>query len=162
MAELDRELQLSADVPVIAGCALIVPAGLLAAIRGRELRDADNTQAVAARAREIVMEVERKLGYLPRDCESERLGYDIESRIRGSASPRSTSPTITSSPSSNSWTMVSTTCTTCASPSVASRTSAPQASTIILQSCWPERASRHESRNWWPPPAGVYATLSYN
>ena len=26
------------------------------------------------------MEVERKLGYLPRDCESERLGYDIESR----------------------------------------------------------------------------------
>ena len=91
MAELDRELQLSADVPVIAGCALIVPAGLLAAIRGRELRDADNTQAVAARAREIVMEVERKLGYLPRDCESERLGYDIESRIRGSASSRSLS-----------------------------------------------------------------------
>jgi len=91
MAELDRELQLSSDVPVIAGCALIVPAGLLAAIRGRELRDADNTQAVAARAREIVMEVERKLGYLPRDCESERLGYDIESRIRGSASSRSLS-----------------------------------------------------------------------
>jgi len=92
MAELDRELQLSSDVPVIAGCALIVPAGLLAAIRGRELRDADNTQAVAARAREIVMEVERKLGYLPRDCESERLGYDIESRIRGvSASLRSLS-----------------------------------------------------------------------
>jgi superfamily II DNA or RNA helicase len=80
MAELDRELQLSADVPVIAGCALIVPAGLLAAIQGRDLRDADDTQAVAARAREIVMEVERKLGYLPRDCESERLGYDIESR----------------------------------------------------------------------------------
>jgi len=76
---------------VIAGCALIVPAGLLAAIRGRELRDADNTQAVAARAREIVMEVERKLGYLPRDCESERLDYDIESRIRGSASSRSLS-----------------------------------------------------------------------
>ena len=91
MAELDRELQLSADVPVIAGCALIVPAGLLAAIRGRELRDTDDKQAVAARAREIVMEVERKLGYLPRDCESERLGYDIESRIRGSASSRSLS-----------------------------------------------------------------------
>jgi len=91
MAELDRELQLSADVPVIAGCALIVPAGLLAAIKGRDLRDANDTQAVAARAREIVMEVERKLGYLPRDCESERLGYDIESRIRGSASSRSLS-----------------------------------------------------------------------
>ena len=92
MAELDREIQLSADVPVIAGCALIVPAGLLAAIRGRELRDTDDKQAVAARAREIVMEVERKLGYLPRDCESERLGYDIESRIRGvSASSRSLS-----------------------------------------------------------------------
>ena len=38
------------------------------------------TQAVAARARVIVMEVERHLGYEPVDRESEYLGYDIESR----------------------------------------------------------------------------------
>jgi hypothetical protein len=41
------------------------------------------TQAVAARARAIVMEVERGLGFQPTDREYERLGYDIESRVPG-------------------------------------------------------------------------------
>ena len=36
--------------------------------------------AIAARARHIVMERERRLGYEPRDVEFDRLGYDIESR----------------------------------------------------------------------------------
>lgn len=40
-------------------------------------------QAVAARARAIVMEVERGLGYEPVDREFEQLGYDIESRVPG-------------------------------------------------------------------------------
>jgi hypothetical protein len=44
---------------------------------------ATDTQAAAARAREIVMEVERGLGYAPVDRESEKLGYDIESAIPG-------------------------------------------------------------------------------
>ena len=39
-----------------------------------------NTQASAARARAIVMEEERKLGFDPVDREHEKLGYDIESR----------------------------------------------------------------------------------
>ena len=38
-------------------------------------------QAAAARAREIVMEVERELGFEPTDREFEKLGYDIESRV---------------------------------------------------------------------------------
>jgi hypothetical protein len=38
------------------------------------------TQAVAARARAIVMDVERRLGYEPVDRERDQLGYDIESR----------------------------------------------------------------------------------
>ena len=46
-------------------------------------RPAD-TQAAAARARAIVMEVERALGFEPTDREFERLGYDIESRMPGS------------------------------------------------------------------------------
>ena len=37
-------------------------------------------QAIAARARNIVMAVERELGFQPVDREFERLGYDIESR----------------------------------------------------------------------------------
>ena len=36
-------------------------------------------QAAAARARAAVMEVERSLGYTPKDRETEKLGYDIES-----------------------------------------------------------------------------------
>jgi hypothetical protein len=39
-----------------------------------------DTQAAAARARAIVMELERSLGYEPVDRETEHLGYDLESR----------------------------------------------------------------------------------
>ncbi len=42
-----------------------------------------DTQASAARARAIVMEIERSLGYEPTDREFEKLGYDIESAIPG-------------------------------------------------------------------------------
>src|SRR5207247_8629329 len=44
-----------------------------------------DTQAVAARARAIVMDVERQLGYDPVDREFEKLGYDIESRDPGTS-----------------------------------------------------------------------------
>ena len=37
--------------------------------------------AVAARAREVVMQTERELGFDPVDREIDKLGYDIESRI---------------------------------------------------------------------------------
>jgi Protein NO VEIN, C-terminal len=39
-----------------------------------------DTQVSAARARAIVLEVERQLGFDPIDREFEKLGYDIESR----------------------------------------------------------------------------------
>ncbi len=42
-----------------------------------------DTQASAARARAIVMEIERNLGFEPFDREVEKLGYDIESRVFG-------------------------------------------------------------------------------
>jgi hypothetical protein len=42
-----------------------------------------DTQAAAARAREIIMEIERSLGFDPVDREFEKLGYDVESRIPG-------------------------------------------------------------------------------
>ncbi len=40
-----------------------------------------DTQIAAARARAIVMEVERSLGFTPIDRELDKLGYDIESRV---------------------------------------------------------------------------------
>ena len=83
LAELDREAQISPLPPVVLGGLLVAPLGLIATITGRPLAvpaELVDTQAVAARARAIVMETERALGYEPTDRESEKLGYDIESR----------------------------------------------------------------------------------
>ena len=61
------------------GGLLVVPQGLVDAMAGR--RPPVDTQKVAARARAIVMEIERGLGYEPTDREFDKLGYDIESRV---------------------------------------------------------------------------------
>jgi hypothetical protein len=47
-----------------------------------------DTQAAAARARAIVMDVERGLGFEPMDGELEKQGYDIESRVPGTGKLR--------------------------------------------------------------------------
>ena len=106
LAELDREAQISALPPVVLGGLVVVPLGLLAAMTGRVLTapaSPADTQASAARARAVVMEVERALGFEPIDREPEKLGYDIESRIPGTGKLRfievkgrvSVAPTIT-------------------------------------------------------------------
>ena len=82
LQQLDLEAHITAVPPVVMGGVVVVPAGLLSAMTGRALeasRPAD-TQAAAARARQIVMAVERGLGFEPIDREFEKLGYDIESR----------------------------------------------------------------------------------
>ena len=83
MAVLDREERISVARPTVTAGALIVPAGLLAAMRGESPAPerATDTQVWAARARKAVMEVERSLGFEPTDREFDRLGYDIESRV---------------------------------------------------------------------------------
>ncbi|PTQ56104.1 MAG: helicase (Snf2/Rad54 family) [Candidatus Carbobacillus altaicus] len=83
MEQLDREAQIFAAPPVVVGGFVVVPAGLLAKMTGRSHPDEQppaDRQAVAARARAIVMEIERRLGYEPVDRETDHLGYDIESR----------------------------------------------------------------------------------
>jgi hypothetical protein len=86
LAELDREAQISALPPVVLGGLVVVPLGLVALMGGRApavpTSPAD-TQAAAARARAIVMDAERALGFEPTDREFEKLGYDIESRVLG-------------------------------------------------------------------------------
>ncbi len=87
MEELKLERQISPLPPVVLGGLLVVPLGLLAVMAGRPTpaaAQAADTQAAAAAARAIVMEVERGLGYEPVDREAEKLGYDIESRVPGS------------------------------------------------------------------------------
>jgi SNF2 family DNA or RNA helicase len=82
MAQLDLEAQITALPPIVMGGFVVVPAGLLAKMTGRPMPGAGHaveTQVAAARARSIVMEVERRLGFEPVDREADKLGYDIES-----------------------------------------------------------------------------------
>jgi SNF2 family DNA or RNA helicase len=88
--ELKLEAQISPLPPVVLGGLLVVPVGLLRAMTGQltveqqaKLRQAVDTQASAARARAIIMDVERGLGFEPADREFEHLGYDVESRVPG-------------------------------------------------------------------------------
>ena len=84
LEELELEAQISPLPPVVLGGLLVVPRELVDTMSGREsvgTRTAVDTQASAARARRIVMETERNLGFDPTDREFEKLGYDIESRV---------------------------------------------------------------------------------
>jgi hypothetical protein len=70
---------------------LVVPQGLITRMTGRSapaLATPADTQAAAARARVIVMAIERGLGFEPIDRETEKLGYDIESRVPGTGKLR--------------------------------------------------------------------------
>jgi SNF2 family DNA or RNA helicase len=92
MQEIKHERQISPLPPVVLGGLLVVPAGLITAMSGRSPAAAPtapiDTQASAARARAIVMEIERRLGFEPADREADKLGYDIESRVPGTGKLR--------------------------------------------------------------------------
>ncbi len=91
LAELKLEAQISPLPPVILGGLLVIPMGLLSAMTGRTAAGPTapaDTQTSAARARAIIMGVERGLGFDPTDREFERLGYDIESRVPGTGKMR--------------------------------------------------------------------------
>lgn len=92
LEELALEKQIAPLPPVILGGLLVIPAGLLAIIKdGKEDGTATHgtdTQASAARARAIVIQIERDLGFEPTDRETEKLGYDIESRVPGTGKLR--------------------------------------------------------------------------
>ena len=89
--ELKLEAQISPLPPVVLGGMLVVPMGLLAAMTGLQApmpTSPTDTQAAALKARAIVMEIERGLGFEPIDRETEKLGYDIESRVIGTGKLR--------------------------------------------------------------------------
>ena len=91
LEELKLEARISAMPPVVLGGSLVVPIGLIQKMMGKEAGPATSpadTQASAARARAIVMEIERGLGFEPIDRELEKLGYDIESAIPGTGKLR--------------------------------------------------------------------------
>lgn len=83
LAELEQERRLAPLPPVVLGGALIVPAGLVAKLRGQTLPStfARQTKAVELAAMRAVMEAERRLGFAPQDVSAQKLGWDIESSI---------------------------------------------------------------------------------
>lgn len=86
LEDLKLEAQLSPLPPVVLGGSLVVPMGLIEAMTGQPLirsKDAVDRQIASARARAIVMGIERGLGFDPTDRELDKLGYDIESRVPG-------------------------------------------------------------------------------
>ena len=112
LEELKLEAQISPLPPVVLGGLLVVPLGLIEAMKGESATAVAaaapidipiDTQISAARARAIVMDIERGLGFDPTDREVEKLGYDIESRVPGTGKLRfievkgrvSGAPTIT-------------------------------------------------------------------
>jgi SNF2 family DNA or RNA helicase len=91
LEELKLEAQISPLPPVVLGGLLVVPAGLIAAMKEPTMETPSapvDTQASAARARAVVMAIERNLGFEPTDREFEKLGYDIESRVPGTGKLR--------------------------------------------------------------------------
>jgi SNF2 family DNA or RNA helicase len=91
LEELKLEAQLSPLPPVVLGGLLVVPIGLITTMTGQATVAPTapvDTQISAARARAIVMEIERGLGFDPTDREFEKLGYDIESRVLGTGKLR--------------------------------------------------------------------------
>ncbi len=93
LADLDLERKISAVPPMVIGAALVIPERLL---RGAE-RVAQEPKPgtfgkdrllVELLAMSAVMEMERSLGYDPRDISSQNRGYDIESAIPGTGKLR--------------------------------------------------------------------------
>ena len=91
LEDLKLEAQISPLPPVVLGGLLVVPLGLIQAMTGQATAAFTapvDTQLSAARARAIVMAIERGLGFEPTDREVEKLGYDIESKIPGTGKLR--------------------------------------------------------------------------
>jgi hypothetical protein len=109
LEDLKLEAQLSPLPPFVLGGLLIVPIGLINKISGKgnskekDTNSPYDTLISAAKARAIVMEIERGLGFIPTDREFEKLGYDVESKMPNSGKLRfievkgrvSGAPTIT-------------------------------------------------------------------
>lgn len=92
LGELEKERQVSALPPVVKGGAIIIPKGLLStlnvtAIGNGHSHNDDNDGCPVGRdeierlAMQAVIEIEQRLGRIPRDVSAQRgIGYDIESK----------------------------------------------------------------------------------
>ncbi len=81
-AELDAEMQLASQAPVLAGFALVAPGGMLARLRGETpvlSRDPAAIARIQHRAEHAVLAAERALGNRPELLAHNNPGFDIRS-----------------------------------------------------------------------------------
>jgi len=92
LQELEKERQVSPLPPVVMGGALVVPAGLLARLKGKREQMpgtfARETRRVELLAMQAVMDTEISFSYQPSDVSGDNCGYDIESVIPDSGKLR--------------------------------------------------------------------------
>lgn len=83
-AELEAEKMIAALPPVVVGGALVIPRGLLQQLMGQVTPGffgESDRKSIEKAAIKAVMDIEKSLGYIPRDVSDEKRGYDIESYI---------------------------------------------------------------------------------
>jgi superfamily II DNA or RNA helicase len=92
MEELEQERHLSPLPPNVRGAALVVPTGLLAKLQGKGPAQTDlfarETERIEKLAMDAVFAMESALGFKPVDVSGDNPGYDIESRVPGTAGLR--------------------------------------------------------------------------
>ena len=84
LAEIENEKMISAMPPVIVGGSLVIPKGLLQILMHQATPDTfsqSDRQAVEYAGMKAVMDIERKLGFIPSDVSAKKCGYDVESEI---------------------------------------------------------------------------------
>jgi superfamily II DNA or RNA helicase len=78
--QLEAQLSLSSNPPTIAGCALIIPQGLIDKADGKAPgfeADADVRKQIELAAMNAVLEAERRLGHAVKDVSAEKCGWDV-------------------------------------------------------------------------------------
>lgn len=83
LTHLEAERALRPQPPRIVGRAVVVPQGLMRKLSGGSITPSqrDERATIEAAGMRAVMNIERELGYVPRDVSRENCGYDIESRV---------------------------------------------------------------------------------
>lgn len=84
LAEIAKEKNISPLSPMITGGALVVPKGLAYSLTHKEKPvpfGQGDRKSMEYAAMKAVMDMETKLGYIPRDVSAEKCGYDVESHI---------------------------------------------------------------------------------
>lgn len=84
LSEIDTERMISAMPPVIVGGSLVIPKGLLQILTHHAAPGTfsqGDRQAIEYAGMKAVMDIERKLGFIPTDVSAKKCGYDVESEI---------------------------------------------------------------------------------